>query len=493
MPDDTTFYDRLGIPQDASHEQIRTAFREAARRLHPDVNVEAGATEIFLNVKEAYEVLSDPNERAVYDGKLAQKPQPPLPVRLRTLFSRQALARMREKQLVYALLDLEVLNQVISSQKLSHPPLNLALVLDCSTSMQGQRLDRVKAAAIELVKKLRVQDTLAIISFNDRAEIIVPAGLRLDATRAESRIRMLQTSGGTEIFQGLKAGFVEVQRFLDKAHSNHIVLVTDGHTYGDERACLDLANQAASLGIGISGLGLGSEWNDAFLDELTGITGGSSMYITSAIDIHQWLHKRVKGLGNSCVQRVTLQLQEIPGAELRDAFRLTPDASDLPHQPHLLLGDIPCNEKLQIILEFLIEPISPAVNRIILAEGGITFDIPGYSESSFRIPITLVLDVLDQPPIETPPEEILEAMSRLTLYRIQERARQEVSAGKIESAARSLQYLATHLLARGKNELAKTVIVETQHLQQQQQYSQNGEKQIKYGTRALILPNRQEE
>ena len=53
--------------------------------------------------------------------------------------------------------------------------------------------------------------------------------------------------------------------------------------------------------------------------------------------------------------------------------------------------------------------------------------------------------------------------------------------------AQHLQYLATHLLAEGDRELAHTVLVEAEHIQQSHRFSQEGDKRIKYGTRALLL------
>ena len=87
---------------------------------------------------------------------------------------------------------------------------------------------------------------------------------------------MMQTSGATEIYNGLKAGLQEVRRTVDPSRVNHIILLTDGQTYGDEQACLALAEEAAAKNIGISGMGIGSEWNDIFLDALASKTGGSS-------------------------------------------------------------------------------------------------------------------------------------------------------------------------------------------------------------------------
>jgi Ca-activated chloride channel family protein len=75
----------------------------------------------------------------------------------------------------------------------------------------------------------------------------------------------------------------------------------------------------------------------------------------------------------------------------------------------------------------------------------------------------------------------------LTLYRIQEKARNEVAAGNYAKATGQLQKLATHLLAQGERNLAKTIILEIEHINKEKTFSEHGEKQIKYGTRALLL------
>ncbi len=67
MTTKTDFYETLGVARNATPEDIKKAYRKLAFQFHPDRNKDAGATERFKEISEAYQVLSDPNRRASYD------------------------------------------------------------------------------------------------------------------------------------------------------------------------------------------------------------------------------------------------------------------------------------------------------------------------------------------------------------------------------------------------------------------------------------------
>jgi Ca-activated chloride channel family protein len=302
---------------------------------------------------------------------------------------------------------------------------------------------------------------------------------------------MISPSGGTEIYQGLEAGFSEVRRNSTRALVNHIILITDGRTYGDEDDCLLLASKAATQGVRFTGLGLGTDWNDEFLDELTARTGGSSFFVSKARDIRNFLQEKFASLNQIYAERVTLQIRTPEGVELNSAFRLQPDSAILPmHNSSIRLGSIPKTSKMSLLLEFIVSPIPVNTQRVTLATGELGLVLPLSPASSSIIPISLSRLTGETPFTEMPPRPIFQALTQITLYRMQERARQEVAEGKVQEASLRLQRLATQLLSLGENELAQTAFSEAERIQQTHMLSAEGEKRIKYGTRSLLLPAR---
>jgi Ca-activated chloride channel family protein len=484
MPSVKDFYALLGIPRTASPDDIRRAYFESARRLHPDRNTAPGETEIFLDVQEAYEVLSNPKKRSEYDATLPPERTTTSLVKQKILYSRKSLIGLPDAQLLYILLEY---SPNVDNGALPPPPLNLCLVLDRSTSMKGQNMDMVKATAIQVMRKLRSQDIFSLVVFSDRPETVIPATRSLDMSKLEARIQMLQPGGGTEIFPALEAGFTEVSRNLNRSQVNHIILLTDGRTYGDEDKCLDLAQRASQIGIGISGLGIGHEWNDGFLDAIASRTGGSSMYVASPQDIQRVLMDKFNRLGKAYAEETRLDFVCKPGVELRYAFRLQPEAGLLPVESPMVLGPIARDTSLRVLMEYAIKLEPPIQESVILLEGNLHVTMPDRPNPVKPIVINLIRPITKESSPNPPPAEIMDALSRLTLYRLQEQARLEAKAGQFSKASEHLQQLATHLLAQGERGLARTVLLEAERMQQNKGLSEIGNKEIKYGTRALLM------
>ncbi len=485
------YYALLGVLRDASPDEIQRAYYAAAQRLHPDKNKLAGETEIFLEVQQAYETLSSPRRRAQYDATLPNQEAPSAFIEHKILYSRANLVHLNEPQLIYVLLEIGPRD---TDQKIPAPPLNICLVLDRSTSMQGDKMDVVKAATVQLMRALRPEDLFSVVAFSDRAEVLIPAAYQSQSerTKLQNRIQTMQTSGATEIYQGLKAGLEEVRRGLDPKRVNHIILLTDGHTYGDEPACLQLAEEASSLHIGISGMGIGGEWNDIFLDALAGRTGNNSSYISKSQDIQRLLMEKFNALGNMFAEDIELDFKEQAGVLVSYAFRLHPEGGPISLENPMRLGPILQDTSLNVLFEFMVQPSASQADLVTLLDGSLK--IISTARPTPIPPIRLKLDreAGQTAQADPPPLAILSALSRLTLYRLQERARQEAATGQYEQAVQHLKHLAVRLLSQGEKSLAKTALLQAEQIERTKSFNHEDDKEIKYGTRALLFSAAQE-
>jgi len=238
----------------------------------------------------------------------------------------------------------------------------------------------------------------------------------------------------------------------------------------------------------ISALGIGDEWNDTFLDRLTSSTGGTVTYVSQSEDIRKFLKQKFSGFSETYAELVSFNFSLPDGIQLDYSFRLAPESSPLQTTSPMPLGSIPYESSLSFLMEFQVMPLPVNLDQVVLAKGLFSFDIPSQPDTTAPSQLDLVLPISETPHPETPPPNLVQAISKLNLYRMQERAYKELADGQREDASQHLQNLATHLFAQGEHDLARTTLREAEQIQQGDRIGEGGKKRIKYGTRALLLP-----
>lgn len=485
------YYAILGVSPDADERTIKRSYRQLALRYHPDTSTEESAADRFREIQEAYELLIDPMQREAYDHwRRRQGFDRPLPLLLRVTPSQDALASLGELQAMYVLVELSASDKV-ESQRL---PLNLCLVLDRSTSMKGARLQQVKEAARYIVNRMRPDDVLSLVVFSDRAELVLPGQRGIDKQSARLAISSIRAGGGTELLQGLKLGLQEVDRWHADAvlqPISHLILLTDGQTYGDEQECLQTAKLAGERQIPLTTMGIGSDWNDKLLDQMASLSGapGGSYYIDSSAKIAKVFHDRIHGLGSIFANNLTLSLHHHEVVTLKEIFRVSPQINQLfLAGDQIALGSLEKQQPQAVIMEMTVKGLSPGTHRLL--QVAIEGEVPSLGRQPVRaqqqVTITFETNLDRRTPV---PPDIVSAMGKLTIFKMQERAMEEIESGNIDSAVMRLKTMATRLLDIGEPELARAALLEAGRLAQTGALSEEGRKKIRYGTRGLtILP-----
>lgn len=488
---DKDLYSLLGVPRNASIEEVRRAYREAALRLHPDKNTRPGDTELFLQVSQAYEVLSDPEQRAAYDEalKLTESEMVKNAIfRTEVKHSRKCLLQLEEPQVHYVLLDVFP----VSGLPNVRVPISLSIVIDRSTSMQGHRLDQVRSAVLSILKDLDPMDSVSVVTFSDRAEVVITSDQAKSPGTARARLSLLQAGGGTEIGQGLKLGLEEIEKNFSRETINHLILFTDGRTYGDEDLCLSIAEACADRGITINCVGIGADWSDRLLDDLASRTGGNVVYLDTPRAVGELLERILDELEHVVVSKVQVEGAVAQQVDLRSTFRIHPEPMPMGDSLPIFIGNLLRDSSIRLLLELVVHPIGQ-VEDLVLAHLTITGDLVSGEAESVGLPLEVRIPASKQPDPNPPPDDIIDALNQISLYRMQEKARHEAELGQATRAARRLENLATHLLASGERELAKAALTEAERLTHTRRLSTEGEKTLKYGTRALLLPPKAED
>ena len=167
-------------------------------------------------------------------------------------------------------------------------PANIAIVLDKSGSMQGEKLRNAKEAARMAVSLLNDNDIISIISYDSTVNVLVPATKVSDKASINRAINTMRSSGRTALFAGVSKGAAEIRKFLDKDRVNRVILLSDGQANIGPSSATELGDLGASLskdGITVTTIGLGTGYNEDLMANLAGFSDGNHAFVKNAKDL----------------------------------------------------------------------------------------------------------------------------------------------------------------------------------------------------------------
>ncbi len=486
------YYNRLGLSINATQDEIKKAYFSVAKKYHPDHNENIESNDLFILIQEAYNTLSSPDKRMEYDKSLPKNIRNPQNISITTFFSKSSLLISDKPQLIYALVNLlpNIDDELITETK--HVPTKISLVIDISTSMKGKRIEKVISLVMELLSSLSPKDKISISVFNDNAKTIKKASSPIDKNIILTKLNSIEPSGGTEIYKGLKAGVNELNSYYSNDYANNLVLITDGHTYGDENLCIDLAKQSSEKNILFHCIGIGDQWNDLFLNELAEITGGSCSYSADIEDLYDILFDKMQNFQRTFAKDIKLKIKDIHNIEIRYAFQLKPEPQEIRIiDKNISINNLFINNEISILFEILINNTSSfSVNDTIqYFDSILEYSVPSVSRDIISLPVDFQLICKNEQELAPPSNTIVNALRKLSLYRLESQAREYLEKGKLIEAQNKFNNLATQLLNSGNEDLAKTIFLETKMLNNENTLSEKMKKNIKYGTRSLISEN----
>jgi Ca-activated chloride channel family protein len=167
-------------------------------------------------------------------------------------------------------------------------PANVAIVIDRSGSMAGEKLARAKDAAIMAIDRLGPEDIVSVIAYDHDVDVVVPATYVRQRGEIYRRIQAIREGGNTALFAGVAKGAREVRRFADTHRVNRVILLSDGLANVGPSSPGELADLGWSLskeGISVTTIGLGHGYNEDLMVALARMGDGNHAFVENAADL----------------------------------------------------------------------------------------------------------------------------------------------------------------------------------------------------------------
>src|SRR5438309_1054308 len=212
---------------------------------------------------------------------------------------------------------------------------SISLAIDSSGSMDGEKIEQAKAAALGLIKQLRPDDQLAIVSFSDAVTIQLPMSRVGNSRQVAAAVKALSVGGLTAMYDGLDAAFRQAREASKVPGAVHrVILLTDGNpTVGrtDGKDFVTLAQGIREGGITITAIGIGTDYNDSLLQKIAESGGGLWHHIKDGQgDLPQIFQAQAEQMAGTIVAHPELKVSIMPGSELADAYSVKPVLNRLP-------------------------------------------------------------------------------------------------------------------------------------------------------------------
>ena len=407
-------------------------------------------------------------------------------IKIRCLMSKDALPITGGEQAIYALVDIKAGGGTM----LGTMPANFGLVLDRSGSMDGEKMDNLKEAVGYVADHLSDNDLVSVTVFDDQVETLIPNQPAKNREEIKSRLATVIPRGGTQISDGLKAGIDEVKKGFSKDRVNHILLLTDGQTWDDEDACLKLADEAGKQGIAITSIGIGEDWNEKLLLQLSERSHGNSHWIQNPISILDAFRQEVDGIQSIAAVNLKVTARMSQGVRPVKVYITTPMIADVSKKAVSKnsvvadLGSLDGKKGQAMLIESHVA--AKKAGKFRLGQVEVTYDIPSQGVKGQSVKADMfVAFVEDASAAARVNAEVMNLVEKVSAFKLQTRALSEAEAGNIAAATRKLQSAATVLLNMGEDELAEAAEREILSLKKTGTLTRAGTKKLEYGTRKL--------
>jgi len=267
-------------------------------------------------------------------------------------------------------------------------PLALAIVIDRSGSMEGQKIEAAKDAAIRVVQAADESTAFMVVTFNETATVIVPpmAATADNKNRAVQAIRKIYSNGGTCMSTGLNAVGNEMVSAAGRARK--ILFLTDGKNEGEKRPVLDRAVQRCKeTQIQISAWGIGTDWDENELEYIANQTQGEADIIPSPNQVAAAFGAAFSQMQKTAMTDVKLNLWTPQGVTIKNFQQVFPNLVNLkptndpasPRIQQVTFGALAQGDQRDFLVDLEVPAYAPG-QQFLMVRPTLVYNLPGKGE-----------------------------------------------------------------------------------------------------------------
>ncbi|WP_299460630.1 VWA domain-containing protein [uncultured Microscilla sp.] len=197
-------------------------------------------------------------------------------------------------------------------EKQERIPLNISLVVDRSGSMSGDKLNYVKKAVDFVIDNLKSDDVLSIVQYDDEIDVVASSAKVTNKKALHEKVKGIQARNMTNLSGGMMEGYAQVKSSQSNGYVNRVLLLSDGLANAGITAPEQLQQIAQKkfreAGIALSTFGVGSDFNEVLMTNLSEYGGANYYFIDMPDKIPQIFAQELEGLLSVVAQNTTLEL-----------------------------------------------------------------------------------------------------------------------------------------------------------------------------------------
>ena len=231
-----------------------------------------------------------------------------------TLSQNRQHVKCNQKTTLFALLEISPDESTQLVKKKNH----VVLVIDCSGSMHGQKIEDAKNSAISIVNSLSSDDLISIVTFETNVDV------KLNPTPAsdpniENIIRSINIGGGTALYGGIASGWQLVKQASNPNIISRLEVFSDGEPnvepYDDDDFT-ELISKIRADGFTLDVFGIGDDYNGPLLMQIAEIGGGKWEHVSDSEALTKMVNDQITVMKKTVIANPQLQLTLMPGSEL---------------------------------------------------------------------------------------------------------------------------------------------------------------------------------